>query len=988
HAWSDSFLVREVGRFERWSAEERLGRVAADSLRLEGIAAVGREGVPAAMALWREALARLAPIDSAGHAAVLASIGGGFYLAGEPDSAIIHLERSRTLARRIGDQRALGTATGILASVRKDAGEIAEAASLSDDASAIRALSGDWRGMAADHNNLGLIARTLGDLDEAKRAFEKALELNERTGRTRPAALNLTNLGDLASLAGEYERADSLYHHALRINRADGDLAETGFVLHDLGLLATRRGQYARALDLLSEALAMHERSGALQDVVRVRHDLAAVQAATGDLQGALGSLDTATREAEALADLPDLVASLALKRADVAVQLGAFEQAEEAFAIAESGYGSIGDEAGRAGAQQGRALLLHLRGDHGAALRALQLALQTQAGLGDRRTVALTHLLIGQVEMASGDTAASRRTLTRARQALQSIGDPVGEAAVLDALGQLATRGGGTLAAEQLYREGLANIGDAGSVEVRWQLHTHLADALRSRGDLAGAAHALESAVAALEEVAQGLRLEERRVGYLADKWKVYASLAMVERERGRPAEAFAASERLRARQLRDLLARGRVPSSRTATGREQDLRRRITELLREIESSDPSVLAEREARRDTATPDATIEALARAQREYAELLLSIRESDPAYGRLITGEVVPWRSIAARLRSDEVLLQYLVTDSGSTAFVITADDIDAIPLNVDRGALGTLVEFARRTMERPGSSPATPLWRAPLRRLYQQLVEPVDQRGLLEGKTRLVIVPHGELHFVHFGALLDGAPDERFLIERFEVTYAPSATIWVRLAEHPAVPPRARILALAPRTDRLPASREEVLAIRRTHPGRATVLMGAEATKRAFLTRARDHGILHIASFGILNKHNPLFSFVELAGTETDDGRLEVHEVYGMRLTGQLVVLSACQTALGSGSVGDLPPGDDWVGLVQAFLYAGAGGVLASLWPVEDRATARLMRHFYRSLGSGRSEAAALADAQRAMLREDPSLHPFHWSGFVMVGR
>lgn len=289
--------------------------------------------------------------------------------------------------------------------------------------------------------------------------------------------------------------------------------------------------------------------------------------------------------------------------------------------------------------------------------------------------------------------------------------------------------------------------------------------------------------------------------------------------------------------------------------------------------------------------------------------------------------------------------------------------------------------------MERPGSSPATPLWRPPLRRLYQQLIEPVEQRGLLDGKVRLVIVPHGELHFVHFGALLNGEPRNRFLIERFELVYAPSATVWRRLAQREASRPPGGVLALAPRTASLPASRDEVLAIRRMHRGKTTVLMGAAATKAALLAGARDHAILHVASYGILNKHNPLFSFVELAAANRDDGRLEVHEVYGLELTGQLVVLSACQTALGSGTIGDVPPGDDWVGLVQAFLYAGADGVLASLWPVEDRATAQLMRHFYRSLGAGRSEATALAEAQRAMLRDASSVHPFYWAGFVLVG-
>ena len=149
---------------------------------------------------------------------------------------------------------------------------------------------------------------------------------------------------------------------------------------------------------------------------------------------------------------------------------------------------------------------------------------------------------------------------------------------------------------------------------------------------------------------------------------------------------------------------------------------------------------------------------------------------------------------------------------------------------------------------------------------------------------------------------------------------------------------------------------------------------------------RASGYDILHLATFGVLNKHNPLFSYVELGGAG-DEARLEVHEVFALPLDGQLVVLSACQTALASGAVADVPPGDDWVGLTQAFLQAGARGVLASLWRVEDRATARLMELFYRGLASGESEAAALAGAQRAMLREPDRAHPFYWAGFVLSG-
>lgn len=986
-AWADSFHLVQVASFARWSPRERLARVAADSLRRAGIEALGQEGVPVALSRWREALARVAAPDSAGRAAMLLAVGGGLYRAGQLDSAATYLTRSRDLARVTRDHRTLGNAVGILASISKDRGELARAAALYQEATAIRERSGDRRGIAADQNNLGTIARTLGDLDQARRAFARALELNRSDGRTRLAALNLLNLAGVASVTGDYDGAGRLYREALALNRADGDVAETGFVLHGLGLLASRRGDYVQSRDLLSEALAVHEKSGASLEAVEVKRDLAALQATMGDLQGALTTLREVDLRAAAAAGSPGRKAGLVLTTADLAVQLGSYAEAEAGFARAEQLYRSVGDEMGLAEARHGRGLILHLRGDHPSALHVLGLAARTHGELGDPRSAALTRLLVGHIQGEIGDTAAARRTLTAARATLESVGDAVGEAAALDALGQLSARGGAPLAAEQLFRRGLQVLSDRPGVDVRWQLHAHLAEALRSRGDLRSAAPHLEAAVAALENVAGGLRLEERRVGYLADKWRVYASLALVEQGLGRLADAFAASERLRARQLRDMLARGRVTARHEVSRREQDLRFRITELMKTIEASGPRARGRREAPLAERSVDVARAALARTQREYASLLLELRESDPGFAAVVTGETVSWRAVAARLGPQEVFLEYLLTDSTSTVFVVTPDTIDVVELGVSRGALTGLVEFARRTMDRPGSSPATPLWRAPLRRLYQHLIEPIAQRGYLDSRTRLVIAAHGDLHFLPFGALLDGGVPDRFLIERFELAFVPSATVWVRLAERTINRPRGPLLALAPHTATLPGSREEVLGIGRTRTREATVLMGSDATEQAFREAAPRHAILHLATYGILNKHNPLFSFVALAATPSDDGRLEVHEVYGLDLRGQLVVLSACQTALGSGAIGDVPAGDDWVGLVQAFLHAGAGSVLASLWPVEDRATAQLMQHFYRQLAAGRSEAAALAAAQRIMLRDRATLHPFHWAGFVLVG-
>jgi CHAT domain-containing protein len=630
--------------------------------------------------------------------------------------------------------------------------------------------------------------------------------------------------------------------------------------------------------------------------------------------------------------------------------------------------------------------LLLHVRRDDAAALALLELAARGQALAGDRRSAALTQLLTGSIQSARGDTAAARQTLQRAQTVLRTLGDAVGEAAALGALADLTLQRGSTLLAESIYRHGLNQLGTRRAPDVQWQLHAGLGDALRSRGALGSAAVELRAAIAAIEQVSTILSSEERRAGFLADKWEVYATLARTENSLGHEAEAFAASERLRARQLLDLMARGRIARPNQISAREQDLRRRITDLTQRVEAADLSSEPAREPALATRSVDAAREQLDQAQQAYARLLLELRERDPAYARLVSGESVSWRDVAARLTRNQAMLEYLLTDSTALVFVITRDAVSAIDLDVDRKTLSNLVDFARRTMDRP-ASPASDLWRPPLRRLYQYLIEPVDRSGLLKGKRELVIVPHGELHFLSFATLLASQtmPD-RFLVERFDLSYAPSASLWVRLGQRAANRRRSGVLALAPRVERLAASRSEVAAIREINGRKTTVLMGSAASERYLVQAAPAQAIIHLATFGVLNKHNPLFSYVELAAGGGSDGRLEVHEVFGLDLHARLVVLSACQTALGSGAMADVPPGDDWVGLVQSFLYAGAAGVLASLWPVDDRATAQLMERFHRKLHAHGTQAAALAQAQRAALHDPRTAHPFYWAGFVLT--
>jgi CHAT domain-containing protein len=350
------------------------------------------------------------------------------------------------------------------------------------------------------------------------------------------------------------------------------------------------------------------------------------------------------------------------------------------------------------------------------------------------------------------------------------------------------------------------------------------------------------------------------------------------------------------------------------------------------------------------------------------------------------SSEVSGWRAVAARLAPDQALLEYLVTDSTTLVFVVRSDTIQSLDLGVGRRELATLVDFARGTLGRPTGSPSIDAWRAPLRRLYAQLIAPLQQSGMLNNVRQLIIVPHAELHYLPFSALLRRGDRDEFLVERYDIGYAPSASLWVRLGERGSSASN-KVLALAPRASTLPGSRDEVEAIGALYGSSATLLSGRDASEQAFRANAPQFGIVHLATNGVLNQHNPLFSFVELSPDSGHDGRLEVHEVFGLTLHARLLVLSACQTALGSGAVSDVPAGDDWVGLTRAFLGAGAEHVIATLWAVEDRSTARVMKQLHEHLQAGDSVMAAISQAQRETLRNLATSGPFYWAGFVLVG-
>jgi CHAT domain-containing protein len=304
--------------------------------------------------------------------------------------------------------------------------------------------------------------------------------------------------------------------------------------------------------------------------------------------------------------------------------------------------------------------------------------------------------------------------------------------------------------------------------------------------------------------------------------------------------------------------------------------------------------------------------------------------------------------------------------------------------IQVEAAAVEAGVRLARQLLADPrGETGAS---ESVMGTLTRWLLAPVTAGW--EGVRRLIIVPHGVLAYVPFGALK--TPDGRFLVERYSLVHLPAASFAVGTTAPPVESGSAVALtALAPLPDDLPATELEVRAVGRAH-GRARVLVGRRAGETALRQALRSGGMAHVASHGVLNRMNPLFTRIELvpgrSGTSSDDGRLEVHEVLSLTIRSPLVFLSGCETGLGPGASQRYAPGEDYATLAAAFLAAGADRVVATLWAIPDTGAAVFAARFYGELNR-MGPAEALAASQRAMLNDPRFRHPYYWAGYRLAG-
>jgi CHAT domain-containing protein len=338
-------------------------------------------------------------------------------------------------------------------------------------------------------------------------------------------------------------------------------------------------------------------------------------------------------------------------------------------------------------------------------------------------------------------------------------------------------------------------------------------------------------------------------------------------------------------------------------------------------------------------------------------------------------------------LRDDEVLLEYLVTGDRLLSFAVTQRGAVAFERSILEDDLVRRVRIARDLMAEPDGDPA--IRDKVLGTLYGILLEQPLASDLAANARRIIVVPHGVLTYLPFAALR--APvSGRYVVQDYALQVLPSAAALpaIRDAQRSASSGTIGGIAFAPLDKALPATLEEALAFRRTWLG-ARVERGERVTESRLRGALEEAQIVHVATHGIMNARHPMFSRIVLAGGEavsSNDGRLEVHELLGLRVASPLVFLSGCETGLGPSWSTGFARGEDYATLAQAFLYAGAANVIATLWPVEDRGAAVFAKGFYETLAKS-DPVDALAQAQRSMLLHPRYGAPYYWAPYQVLG-
>jgi CHAT domain-containing protein len=526
--------------------------------------------------------------------------------------------------------------------------------------------------------------------------------------------------------------------------------------------------------------------------------------------------------------------------------------------------------------------------------------------------------------------------------------------------------------AAEQYMAEVPAVANQSRSPLLRFPYYVLRGEIAERKKDWPKAEENFRLAADDLEAHQSRLQHDDLKVTFLRGRNQVYESLVQLALDNPKkPVEtAYSWCERSKSRGLVELLSQ-HMPSVQLRG--EASLIRRVERLREELNLQ--YIKSKPETKANLSAPD--FEALTLKEQELTRTLREVAMHDPEYVSLQQTSPLELAEVQTFIPERTTLIEYFSTRDEVLAFVVTRNKAKVFRHLVPTNRIRSLHErlafqlekfFMGKDYVREHSDRILEGTQRHLNALHAALVEPL----LREIETpHVTIVPHGMLHFLPFHAFFDG---QQYLIDRFEVSYAPSASVLRYCMENPEIVGASPLIVgvadeLAPMVD------EEVRTLGKLFPD-SRIISGEAATRAAFSEAAQAASFVHVATHANFRHDNPMFSSFKLA-----DGYVTALDLFSMNCRTNLVALSGCQSGLA-----EVSGGDDLLGLIRGFLYAGARSLLLSLWSVNDQSTTALMAEFYTEWQQGANKAKALQSAMRTVRETFP--HPFYWAPFILAGK
>ncbi|HEX4950981.1 MAG TPA: CHAT domain-containing tetratricopeptide repeat protein [Blastocatellia bacterium] len=964
-------------------------------------------------------------------------------------AAIKKFEEAAPLFAKAGDKAAEANALRTIGTIHGRLSEFAKAAEYYAKAIEAFRLAGDKRNQAETHNSLGAVYFYTNQQENSFAQVEQAATLYRELNDKRGEAESLGNLGSLYHQAGQSRKGLAYFLQSLPVLQAEKDQRNEARTLSNIASIYDDLGEPQPAMEHYQRALALRRQLNDRRGIATTLHNLATVYKGLGEAQKALDaelealSIVGESGEKFFLAAIRNTMGTLYedLGQADKAID--SYGQALQLARDADN-KASIAATLANIGGYHAR------QGDASKGLEYQTQALQLMREVKDLKGEALTLVKLGESYALLNDKAKALEYYNLALPLCRQIENRNWEAHVLELIGKTQVASGKHQQALEYYSQALQltraisqRTGEASTLYA-------MAVAERQLGKLSEAQTRLEAALNLLESLRNKVTREDLRASFWASKQDVYEFYIdlLMARHRTEPSRGFdvlalKAKERARTRSLLDLLNEA---TANIRQGIDPQLLAKERQLQASINAKETKRLQLLALKKSEKQGAELTKELAVLLEEYQQLQATIRARSPQYAALMQAPNIELKDIQQALDADTVLLEYFLNKDRSYVWAITATNVTSVELppsktiealvqqayaaltyrnqpdleqtRSGRRGLSELARLRERERQSDGEfeKAATALSRMILNPVANQL-----------DKKRLLIVADGALQYLPFNALPE-PKNSGFtpLIAGHEVVSLPSFSSLLSLRRTRAArqAPAGLVAVVADpvfstndprvggalamntqratpsailnraatetgaRFERLPHTKLEAEAIERlgNSKGKTLLAMGFAASRDTIeQTDLSQFRIVHFATHGLLNSQHPelsglVFSLLNERG-QAREGFLRLHDVFNLKLNADLVVLSGCQTAMGKEV-----RGEGLIGLTRGFLYAGSSRVMASLWSVQDKATADLMKRFYaRLLGEGVSASEALRLAQLEMWKEQRA--PYYWAAFTLQG-